>query len=721
MYSPVRESMFIVAACACVFLAPFARADPSPGGFVEKSYQSAPRTRVASTAFLPAGRGSFTFPAPYGTQGVRLTIPADCDGKDCVQPVGYSYWALMNNHVGGDTMHILLNLAGHGGPTLFSYDKVTGAVAKAGPLFTEGPLAAASTEQWYFSATHPTRIYAWLSMDSKLLRYDFAAKTLETVFDIASASAVFGANRYIWQVHSSADDSVHSFTVRNVSDYSELGCGVYKEAAGQFLFYAVERNYDECQVDKSGRWLQIKADIDGRDGNDNRIVDLESGAERQLLDRAGAPGHSDTGYGYVVGADNWSAHSGSLKVWDLSANPLKGVEVYRSASWSTGGPEHISHLNAKPGVPLAQQYACGSSAVNSSAARGNELVCFRLDGSYDTLVVAPIMTTWRGVGEDDPDDEDGDYAKSPKAIIDITGQYAIWTSNMGTKRMDAFIARIPSGLLAGGPIARPPSVSLTAPAIADTVACTVTLSADAYSDAGVASVQFMLDGNRLGGEATAAPYLVPWNSTLVADGLHTLTVDARDAAGNTFTSDPVTVRVDNGEDSTTPSTAENVVWTHVVNAMVSGTVLRKTAGCDGCADSGAVSWQTIPAGDGYVEFVASETDTSRAIGLSRTTTNTSTADIDFALLLYGDGSVEVRENGIYQGDTTYVTGDKFRVAVVNRRVRYSKNGVVFHRSGRMLAYPLLASTLLGSPNATIKEAVFTQTMTPPNFKCDPDE
>jgi hypothetical protein len=101
----------------------------------------------------------------------------------------------------------------------------------------------------------------------------------------------------------------------------------------------------------------------------------------------------------------------------------------------------VSHLNAKAGVPAAQQYACGSGANKTKEARGNELVCFRLDGSYDTLIVAPIMTDFAAAGGRD------DYSKLPKASVDVSGRYAVWTSNMGTDRMDAFIAKIPSQLL----------------------------------------------------------------------------------------------------------------------------------------------------------------------------------------------------------------------------------------------------------------------------------
>ena len=424
---------------ALLLLPALAGATAFPGGFIEKSYDATPRARPASLGFVPRTRGPFTFPAPYNTQGVRLTVPADCGGRaDCVQPVGYSYWALMNNHVGSRTISIVLNLQGHGGPTLFRYDKATNAVTKVGPLFVEGSFATASTEGWYFSGTRPAALYVTGSLDSKLYRYDIVRRTLQAVFDLDADTALFGRNRYVWQAHSSRDDNVHSFTVRNKADYADLGCGVYDERARRFRFFPVRTEFDECQVDASGRWLVIKADLDGKDGLDVRIVDLDTDAEMQLLDRDGAPGHSDNGFGYMVGADNWAPDNGSTKLWDFTRRPLEGREVYKTGSWSIAGFDHLSHLNAMPGMPAARQYACGSGASPTRDARGNELVCFRLDGSYDTLVVAPIMTDLAAAGGGN------DYQKAPKASLDVTGRYAIWTSNLGTGRMDAFIAKIPA-------------------------------------------------------------------------------------------------------------------------------------------------------------------------------------------------------------------------------------------------------------------------------------
>jgi hypothetical protein len=93
--------------------------------------------------------------------------------------------------------------------------------------------------------------------------------------------------------------------------------------------------------------------------------------------------------------------------------------------------------------------------------------------------------------------------------------------------------------------ATPPTVSLTSPAGGATISGPVTVSATASDDVRVAGVQFLLDGNPLGGEDTTAPYSITWNSTAVANGTHTLAARARDGAGNLTTSGSITITVNN--------------------------------------------------------------------------------------------------------------------------------------------------------------------------------
>ena len=90
------------------------RANTAPGGFVEKSNSAVTRQVYTATQlaqFVPTTRSVFTFPAPYGTQAYRITIPADCGGgTDCVDPVGYAFWRNMSNSAGSNTIYMFINL-----------------------------------------------------------------------------------------------------------------------------------------------------------------------------------------------------------------------------------------------------------------------------------------------------------------------------------------------------------------------------------------------------------------------------------------------------------------------------------------------------------------------------------------------------------------------------------------------------------------------------------
>ena len=424
---------------------------PLPGGFIVKSYDPITRPRLTASqiqSFVPSTRGKFTFPAPYNTEGIRLTIPSDCGGADCVRYVGYSYWRNINNHVGSNTMYIFLGLsAANGGPTLFSYDKGTDVVTKVGPLFDAGTNERLeSGEGWYFSATQPTKLYLSPYANRwQLWRYDVITHANQVVFDVDNCAACGSTGtRSILQVHSSDDDSVHSFTVMDRAATVMLGCGVYKEPTGQFTFFPrVTTSYNECNLDKSGRWLLI---LDGSPGLDNFIHDLQTGLMAVILDPAGSLGHLDMGDSYAIGADGYNplANATILIQFPVASviRPVGPVVQY-NPDWNTSVVQHISHQNRKSGVAPQQQYACGSNA-DSIPSRENEIICFRLDNSYDALVVAPVMTNMNASGGID------DYGKAPKGNLDVTGQYFIWTSNMGGNRLDAILVKVPAHLLVGG-------------------------------------------------------------------------------------------------------------------------------------------------------------------------------------------------------------------------------------------------------------------------------
>jgi glucose/arabinose dehydrogenase len=129
-----------------------------------------------------------------------------------------------------------------------------------------------------------------------------------------------------------------------------------------------------------------------------------------------------------------------------------------------------------------------------------------------------------------------------------------------------------------------PTVALTSPA-AGTVSGAVTVSATANDNVAVAGVQFKVDGTtNIGAEDTTAPYSVSWASTGVTNGTHTLTAVARDAAGNTTTSTPVTVTVNN----TGPA---GLVAAYGFNAG-SGTTAADSSGNNNNGTTANTTWST---------------------------------------------------------------------------------------------------------------------------------
>ncbi len=439
----VMKSVCAVAAAFVVSQANLSIAQPY-GGFFETPGSAVARAAVGNgvlSNIIPE-RGLFKFPAPYNTYAVRLTNASDCAGNDCVNYSGYSYWRNMNNHVGMGSMLIFLGLDqtnGGKGPTLFELNKENGQLQDLGPLFpSEHRLSWATGEGWYFSATMPTTLY--LNDGPRMVRFDVITEQMQTVVDI---SAQFGNDVLITQMHTSDNDRVHSATVRGALDYNVMGCMAYEEDGSRYHFYPITQDFDECQVDRSGEWLVIKANLDGMHGEDNLIVNLRTGNERLLLDEDGAAGHSDMGHGYMIAADNWAADANTWKLWDFNQPELVGRKVYYNSDWEVASPNHVSHTNARADVATDQQFGCGSAVNRGNGVHANEIVCFRMDGSGISVVVAPTMTNLDAAGGGN------DYARAAKGNLDVTGQFYLWTSNMGGDRLDAFIVRVPDNLLTG--------------------------------------------------------------------------------------------------------------------------------------------------------------------------------------------------------------------------------------------------------------------------------
>ncbi|MBI3528513.1 MAG: DUF1929 domain-containing protein, partial [Betaproteobacteria bacterium] len=122
----------------------------------------------------------------------------------------------------------------------------------------------------------------------------------------------------------------------------------------------------------------------------------------------------------------------------------------------------------------------------------------------------------------------------------------------------------------------PPSVALTEPAGGSTVFSLVRVAATATDNVGIAGVQFFVDGQALGAEATVEPYSVNWDPSSVAPGSHVLTARARDFSNNTTLSAPVSVTVAAATPGLAGQWAAPVAWPIVAvhaNLLSTGEIL----------------------------------------------------------------------------------------------------------------------------------------------------
>jgi Bacterial Ig domain len=132
----------------------------------------------------------------------------------------------------------------------------------------------------------------------------------------------------------------------------------------------------------------------------------------------------------------------------------------------------------------------------------------------------------------------------------------------------------------------PPTVAITAPTEGTILRGTVNVSASAGDNVGIAAVRFKIDGIDLGAELTRPPYVMTWNTTTIADGAHSVTAVARDAAGNVTSSAVRTVSVKN----TRPDDDERRPR---ISRVTVSDVTRSQA---------RISWTTDEASDTQVEY-----------------------------------------------------------------------------------------------------------------------
>ncbi len=123
-------------------------------------------------------------------------------------------------------------------------------------------------------------------------------------------------------------------------------------------------------------------------------------------------------------------------------------------------------------------------------------------------------------------------------------------------------------------VVAPPVISITAPSGGNAIGA-VTVTANATAVAGMASVQFLLDGSNLGAVQTGSgpTYSIQWNTINATNAPHTISAIATDSLGQT-------------------TTAANVAVT-VVNVVPTATFIKLDTVTEG-------TWKGVYGADGYI-------------------------------------------------------------------------------------------------------------------------
>ncbi len=236
--------------------------------------------------------------------------------------------------------------------------------------------------------------------------------------------------------------------------------------------------------------------------------------------------------GVLLSTDSIAPYSAS---WDTTtategAHSLTAQASDAAGNTGTSAAVNVTVDNTGPAVnvtsPANGATVSGSVTISANASdpAGVTQVQFFVDGLLQsTDTTAPYSTSW-----DSTTAADGAHSLTARA-----------TDSVGNVGLSG-----PVNVTVDNADVTPPTAGITSPSGGALVRGTITISATASDNVGVTQVQFFVNGVLLSTDSTA-PYSASWDTTMVADGAHSLTAQASDAAGNTGTAAAVNVTVDN--------------------------------------------------------------------------------------------------------------------------------------------------------------------------------
>jgi uncharacterized repeat protein (TIGR02543 family) len=240
-----------------------------------------------------------------------------------------------------------------------------------------------------------------------------------------------------------------------------------------------------------------------------------------------SPGNPNAPANWQTGSWGTNTFTSSYLNTGPSGDP-NSVKINMTAHTSGDAKWYFSPVAVQAGA----QYTY-SESYQSSAATSVDIVYTMSDGSTQYIDIGDLAASasWQNFSA---------TFVAPAGAVSATVYHFI--GSVGSLTTSNFS-------LATSSTAAAPTVNVTAP-VGSTSTSTpysgnLTLSASATDSAGIANVQFQIDGANVGSPVTAAPYQSSWNSTTVTNGTHTVTAVVTGTDGKTATSTPVSIEVSN--------------------------------------------------------------------------------------------------------------------------------------------------------------------------------
>jgi hypothetical protein len=281
--------------------------------------------------------------------------------------------------------------------------------------------------------------------------------------------------------------------------------------------------------------------------------------------------------------------------------------------------------------------AWDAPTTNQDSSPLTDLSGYRVYSSTSTIASCPPTSSPQFVAAANPAPAPNTTVTYRLAGLTQGTTYFVRVTAVDTSGNESACTNEVIGVALVDPDSTPPTVSITAPAPSSTVSGTVSVTASATDNVGIASVAFHLDGV-LQSTDLIAPYAWSWNTLATPNGSHTLTAVATDIAGNTTTSSGVLVNVSNAVPDITPPT---VSLTAPANgATVTGSVTVSANATDNVAIANVQfyldgslqstdtsspyswSWNTTTGSNGSHNLTAIATDTAGNSTTSSTVTVT---------------------------------------------------------------------------------------------------